>query len=194
MPFTFSIRQDLIFLLLHLPCFTRYTAFILLYPMGLAGESESIDSHLSGFSNCFNKNYDLSSPLFWKSVFYAIWTGSVLEVLIAYFDAVWLMYQALPLIKTKNLYAYFFAGLPITYYNFVKVCILCFYPTSMIRTYSVRFELCITCFCSYVEILVIVKQGLILQNCVPVVGESRELYFHMGIWNLFHFLCLSWFP
>lgn len=181
MPFTFSIRQDLIFLLLHLPCFTRYTAFILLYPMGLAGESESIDSHLSGFSNCLNKNYDLSSPLFWKSVFYAICTGSVLEVLIAYFDAVWLMYQALPLIKTKNLYAYFFAGLPITYYNFVKVCILCFYPTSMIRTYSVRFELCITCFCSYVEILVIVKQGLILQNCVPVVGESRELYFHMGI-------------
>ncbi|KAE9461148.1 hypothetical protein C3L33_06954, partial [Rhododendron williamsianum] len=61
------LRSDLIFLLSHFPCVTRYTAFILLYPMGLAGES------------------------------------SVLEVLIAYVDAVWLMYQALPLIKTKNL-------------------------------------------------------------------------------------------
>lgn len=59
---------------------------------------------------------------------------SILEVLIAYFDAVWLMYQALPLIKAKNLYADFFAGLPITYYNFVKVCIIYFNPTSMIGT------------------------------------------------------------
>ncbi|KAI8523884.1 hypothetical protein RHMOL_Rhmol13G0106500 [Rhododendron molle] len=84
------LRQDLIFLLSHLPCVTRYTAFILLYPMGLAGE-------------------------------------------------MWLMYQALPLIKTKNLYAYFFAGLPITYYNFVKVLLAC-YPFMWLKLYLHLFK------------------------------------------------------
>ncbi|KAI8523886.1 hypothetical protein RHMOL_Rhmol13G0106500 [Rhododendron molle] len=85
-----GLIEDLIFLLSHLPCVTRYTAFILLYPMGLAGE-------------------------------------------------MWLMYQALPLIKTKNLYAYFFAGLPITYYNFVKVLLAC-YPFMWLKLYLHLFK------------------------------------------------------
>ncbi|KAK9121520.1 hypothetical protein Syun_019137 [Stephania yunnanensis] len=52
--------------------YLRYTAFIILYPIGMAlGE-------------------------------------------------MWLMYQALPLIKEKNLYADFFSGLPFSYYTFVK--------------------------------------------------------------------------
>lgn len=65
--------------------YLRYTAFIVLYPVGLAGE-------------------------------------------------MWLMYQALPFIKTKNLYADFFAGLPITYYNFVKVLLAC-YPFMWLKLY-----------------------------------------------------------
>ncbi|XP_058199623.1 uncharacterized protein LOC131314791 isoform X2 [Rhododendron vialii] len=75
---------------LSLVTYLRYTAFILLYPMGLAGE-------------------------------------------------MWLMYQALPLIKTKNLYAYFFAGLPITYYDFVKVLLAC-YPFMWLKLYLHLFK------------------------------------------------------
>ncbi|KAA8543940.1 hypothetical protein F0562_021883 [Nyssa sinensis] len=52
--------------------YLRYTAFIVLFPTGVAGE-------------------------------------------------MWLMYQALPFIKTENVYADLFAGLPFSYYNFVRV-------------------------------------------------------------------------
>ncbi|KAL7247569.1 hypothetical protein ACSBR2_002479 [Camellia fascicularis] len=65
--------------------YLRYTAFIVLYPLGLAGE-------------------------------------------------MWLMYQALSFIKTKNLYADSFAGLPFTYYNFVRVLLLC-YPFMWLKLY-----------------------------------------------------------
>ncbi|OVA18277.1 Protein-tyrosine phosphatase-like [Macleaya cordata] len=55
--------------------YLRYTAFIVLYPLGMAvGE-------------------------------------------------MWLMYQALPIIKKKNLYADFFDGFPFNYYSFVMVLI-----------------------------------------------------------------------
>ncbi|GFS42871.1 protein-tyrosine phosphatase-like, PTPLA [Actinidia rufa] len=65
--------------------YLRYTAFIVLYPLGLAGE-------------------------------------------------MWLMYEALPFIKAKSLYADFFAGLPFTYYNFVRVLLLC-YPFMWLKLY-----------------------------------------------------------
>ncbi|MBA0609396.1 hypothetical protein Godav_021454 [Gossypium davidsonii] len=41
---------------------------------------------------------------------------------IVHFNAVWLMYQALPYIKEKNLYGDFFTSVPFSYYNFVTVC------------------------------------------------------------------------
>ncbi|KAL6967453.1 very-long-chain (3R)-3-hydroxyacyl-CoA dehydratase [Sarracenia purpurea var. burkii] len=65
--------------------YLRYTAFIVLYPLGLAGE-------------------------------------------------MWLMYQALPFIKMRNLHSDFFAGLPFTYYNFVRVLLLC-YPFIWLKLY-----------------------------------------------------------
>ncbi|KAK9144998.1 hypothetical protein Sjap_005073 [Stephania japonica] len=66
--------------------YLRYTAFIILYPIGMAlGE-------------------------------------------------MWLMYQALPFIKEKNLYADFFSGLPFNYYTFVKVVLIC-YPFLWLKLY-----------------------------------------------------------
>ncbi|KAI5666092.1 hypothetical protein M9H77_15945 [Catharanthus roseus] len=46
----------------------------------------------------------------------------------------WLMYQALPYIKEKNLYAKFFSGLPINYYRFVTV-LLILYPFLWLKLY-----------------------------------------------------------
>ncbi|KAJ8750559.1 hypothetical protein K2173_015718 [Erythroxylum novogranatense] len=60
--------------------YLRYTAFIVLYPVGLAA------------------------------------------------GEMWLMYQALPIIRRKNLYADFFAVLPFSYDNFLKVENNPFYP------------------------------------------------------------------
>ncbi|KAJ4842273.1 hypothetical protein Tsubulata_023795 [Turnera subulata] len=58
--------------------YLRYTAFIVLYPIGLApGE-------------------------------------------------MWTMYQALPIVKEKNLYADFFAAFPFSYYNFLRVLLVCY--------------------------------------------------------------------
>ncbi|XP_042401693.1 very-long-chain (3R)-3-hydroxyacyl-CoA dehydratase 2-like [Zingiber officinale] len=66
--------------------YLRYTAFIVLYPIGLApGE-------------------------------------------------MWLMYQALPFIKERNLYAKFFSKLAISYYYFVLV-VLIFYPFLWLKLY-----------------------------------------------------------
>ncbi|XP_065868264.1 uncharacterized protein [Euphorbia lathyris] len=66
--------------------YLRYTAFIVLYPVGIApGE-------------------------------------------------MWLMYQALPYIKNKNLYGDFFASLPISYPNFLKVVLVC-YPFLWLKLY-----------------------------------------------------------
>ncbi|XP_057954181.1 uncharacterized protein LOC131148486 [Malania oleifera] len=71
--------------------YLRYTAFIVLYPVGVApGE-------------------------------------------------MWLMYQALPFIKKKNLYADFFAGLPFSYYHFVWVLFLC-YPFLWLKLYLHLFK------------------------------------------------------
>ncbi|XVF68694.1 hypothetical protein PTKIN_Ptkin11bG0022100 [Pterospermum kingtungense] len=69
----------------------RYTAFIVLYPMGLApGE-------------------------------------------------MWLMYQALPFIKEKNLYGNFFASFPFSYYNFLEVFLL-IYPFLWLKLYLHLFK------------------------------------------------------
>nr|AKM76672.1 protein-tyrosine phosphatase-like protein [Francoa sonchifolia] len=71
--------------------YLRYTAFIVLYPIGMApGE-------------------------------------------------VWLMYQALPFIKEKELYADFFSSLPFSYYDFVHALILC-YPFLWLKLYLHLFK------------------------------------------------------
>ncbi|XVF05567.1 hypothetical protein REPUB_Repub05bG0183500 [Reevesia pubescens] len=51
----------------------------------------------------------------------------------------WLMYQALPFIKEKNLYGDFSAKLPFSYYNFVKV-ILLIYPFLWLKLYLHLFK------------------------------------------------------
>ncbi|URD89384.1 Protein tyrosine phosphatase-like protein, PTPLA [Musa troglodytarum] len=66
--------------------YLRYTAFIILYPIGIApGE-------------------------------------------------MWLMYQALPFIKERNLYADFFGRLSISYYHFVLAVLIC-YPVLWLKLY-----------------------------------------------------------
>ncbi|WOK96941.1 very-long-chain (3R)-3-hydroxyacyl-CoA dehydratase 2 [Canna indica] len=71
--------------------YLRYTAFIILYPIGVApGE-------------------------------------------------MWLMYQALPLIKQRNLYANFFGRLSISYYYFVLVVLIC-YPVLWLKLYMHLFK------------------------------------------------------
>ncbi|XP_049367058.1 uncharacterized protein LOC125831973 isoform X2 [Solanum verrucosum] len=72
----------------YLITYLRYTAFILLYPVGV-GPGE-----------------------------------------------IWLMYQALPFIKTRNLYA---DTLPFSYYNFVKVLLL-LYPLLWLKLYLHLFK------------------------------------------------------
>ncbi|CAK9174018.1 unnamed protein product [Ilex paraguariensis] len=47
---------------------------------------------------------------------------------------IWLMYQALPFIRKKSLYADAFVGLPFSYYNFVQVLLLC-YPLLWLKIY-----------------------------------------------------------
>uniref|UniRef100_A0A803R781 Very-long-chain (3R)-3-hydroxyacyl-CoA dehydratase n=1 Tax=Cannabis sativa TaxID=3483 RepID=A0A803R781_CANSA len=71
--------------------FTRYTAFIVLYPVGL-------------------------------------FTGEM-----------WLMYEAVPFIKKKNLYADFFSAFPFTYYTFVRV-LLVLYPFLWLKLYLHLFK------------------------------------------------------
>ncbi|KAF8396738.1 hypothetical protein HHK36_018368 [Tetracentron sinense] len=71
--------------------YLRYTAFIVLYPVGVAlGE-------------------------------------------------MWLMYRALPFIKTKSLYADFFDGLHFSYYSFITVLLLC-YPFLWLKLYLHLFK------------------------------------------------------
>ncbi|CAO2839985.1 unnamed protein product [Amaranthus hypochondriacus] len=65
--------------------YIRYTLFIPVYPVGVAGE-------------------------------------------------MWLMYQALPYIKEKDLYRNFFATLPFSYLTFVKVVLVC-YPFLWLKLY-----------------------------------------------------------
>ncbi|KAJ0987742.1 hypothetical protein J5N97_006098 [Dioscorea zingiberensis] len=71
--------------------YVRYTAFILLYPIGV-GPGE-----------------------------------------------IWLMYQALPFIKERNLYSSFFDRLPFSYHTFVVV-VLVFYPILWLRLYLHLFK------------------------------------------------------
>ncbi|RZC78703.1 hypothetical protein C5167_002905 [Papaver somniferum] len=71
--------------------YLRYTAFIVLYPLGMAiGE-------------------------------------------------MWIMYQALPLIKEKNLYADFFNRFPFNYYSFVMAVLVC-YPFLWLKLYLHLFK------------------------------------------------------
>ncbi|KAK2998602.1 hypothetical protein RJ639_022774, partial [Escallonia herrerae] len=71
----------------------------------------------------------------------------LLLVKCAYFDIalisnselVWLMYQALPFIKQKHLYSDFFARLTFSYYDFVKVVLLC-YPFLWLKLYLHLFK------------------------------------------------------
>ncbi|XP_059660693.1 uncharacterized protein LOC132307055 [Cornus florida] len=51
----------------------------------------------------------------------------------------WLMYEALPFIKTKNLYSDLFDGFPFSYYDFVKVLLLC-YPFLWLKLYLHMFK------------------------------------------------------
>ncbi|GMY10775.1 very-long-chain (3R)-3-hydroxyacyl-CoA dehydratase 2 [Fagus crenata] len=71
--------------------YLRYTAFIVLYPIGMApGE-------------------------------------------------IWLMYQALPFIKKKHLHEHLFNGLPFSYYNFLRIILLC-YPFLWLKLYLHMFK------------------------------------------------------
>ncbi|KAI9081857.1 hypothetical protein K1719_036119 [Acacia pycnantha] len=51
----------------------------------------------------------------------------------------WLMYQALPIIKKRNLYADAFSGLPFSYYDFLRV-VLAFYPFLWLKLYLHLFK------------------------------------------------------
>ncbi|KAK2380366.1 Protein-tyrosine phosphatase, PTPLA [Trifolium repens] len=51
----------------------------------------------------------------------------------------WLMYQALPIIKKKNIYADSFSSLPFSYYDFVKV-VLVVYPFLWFKLYLHLFK------------------------------------------------------
>ncbi|KAL9296635.1 hypothetical protein ACSQ67_022531 [Phaseolus vulgaris] len=52
---------------------------------------------------------------------------------------IWTMYQALPIIKKKNLYADSFSGLPFSYYEFLKV-VLVVYPFLWFKLYLHMFK------------------------------------------------------
>ncbi|KAK7262421.1 hypothetical protein RJT34_29994 [Clitoria ternatea] len=75
----------------HWITYLRYTAFIVLYPLGV-GPGE-----------------------------------------------IWVMYQALPIIKEKNLYADSFSGLPFSYYGFLKA-VLVVYPFLWFKLYLHLFK------------------------------------------------------
>lgn len=47
---------------------------------------------------------------------------------------VWVMYQALPYIKEKDLYRDFFSSLPFSYYTFIQILLLC-YPLLWLKLY-----------------------------------------------------------
>ncbi|XP_044504943.1 very-long-chain (3R)-3-hydroxyacyl-CoA dehydratase 2 [Mangifera indica] len=51
----------------------------------------------------------------------------------------WLMYEALPCIKKKNLFADFFGVLPFSYYNFLRVMLVC-YPFLWLKLYLHLFK------------------------------------------------------
>ncbi|TKY67317.1 Very-long-chain (3R)-3-hydroxyacyl-CoA dehydratase 2 [Spatholobus suberectus] len=52
---------------------------------------------------------------------------------------IWIMYQALPIIKKKNLYADSFSGLPFSYYDFLRV-VLVVYPFLWFKLYLHMFK------------------------------------------------------
>ncbi|XP_071737869.1 uncharacterized protein [Rutidosis leptorrhynchoides] len=70
--------------------YLRYTAFIIIYPIGVLGE-------------------------------------------------MWIMYQSLPLIMEKNLYADYFAAIPFSYYTSVKAVLIC-YPFLWFQLYMYLFK------------------------------------------------------
>ncbi|KAI3694606.1 hypothetical protein L1987_77574 [Smallanthus sonchifolius] len=70
--------------------YLRYTAFIVVYPIGVVGE-------------------------------------------------MWIMYQSLPVIMEKNLYADYFAAIPFSYYTFVKAVLIC-YPFLWLQMYLYLFK------------------------------------------------------
>ncbi|KAK2999134.1 hypothetical protein RJ639_022832 [Escallonia herrerae] len=104
----------------------RYTAFIVLYPIGVApGESKCSDWHTSAF-------YQFFCLIYKACAYFDI-------ALISNSELVWLMYQALPFIKQKHLYSDIFARLPFSYYDFVKVVLLC-YPFLWLKLYLHLFK------------------------------------------------------
>uniref|UniRef100_A0A803KS32 Very-long-chain (3R)-3-hydroxyacyl-CoA dehydratase n=1 Tax=Chenopodium quinoa TaxID=63459 RepID=A0A803KS32_CHEQI len=71
--------------------YVRYTVFIPLYPVGVAGETHSLS------------------------------VRKVVVNSVDFHISVWLMYQALTYIKEKDLYRDFFSVLPFSYHTFVQV-------------------------------------------------------------------------
>lgn len=106
----------------------RYTAFIVLYPLGLfIGESEYISIYdISLFLNEFDTYNSIAtvvnfSPIPFLSTVIAFCINVCNWSVTTFYRVVWLMYQALPIIKKRNLYAITFSGLPFSYYDFVRV-------------------------------------------------------------------------
>ncbi|KAF9665487.1 hypothetical protein SADUNF_Sadunf16G0127800 [Salix dunnii] len=94
--------------------YLRYTAFTVLYPIGLApGESECM------ILSCLYCNDLLATS---SAVFEAFYLARLSFII--HHDAVWTMYQALPFVKKKNLYANLFAAFPFSYYNFLRMAVL----------------------------------------------------------------------
>lgn len=98
--------------------FTRYTAFIVLYPIGIApGESKQLPI----ITLLFNNIILIHSP-FPVSHFTIASFFSIICLTVGHCCVVWLMYQALPFIKKKHLHEHLFNGLPFSYYNSLLVC------------------------------------------------------------------------
>lgn len=98
--------------------FTRYTAFIVLYPIGMApGESKQLPLITLIFNNIILIHSPLPVSHFTIDSFF-----SIICLTVGYCHVVWLMYQALPFIKKKHLHEHLFNGLPFSYYNSFMVC------------------------------------------------------------------------
>lgn len=109
--------ERILFAITILLRFTRYTAFIVLYPPGMAGESKFIVS-ISLWFQFF---------IVWKNPVPPLPHLSSLSFSLDFcvYNAAWLMYQALPFVKKTSVFPNFFAGL--SYYNFLRVCSDFFY-------------------------------------------------------------------
>uniref|UniRef100_A0A165A7J0 Very-long-chain (3R)-3-hydroxyacyl-CoA dehydratase n=1 Tax=Daucus carota subsp. sativus TaxID=79200 RepID=A0A165A7J0_DAUCS len=81
--------------------------------------------------NCFNMSpYILT---------YLRYTVFIVLFPIGFLSEMWLMYEALPFIKKKNMYGKSFAALPFSYSDFVTV-LLCVYPFLWLKLYLHMFK------------------------------------------------------